>query len=105
LRVTSDVFLCISEAELELVRVILELFVEVGELGNLATELSELPEVVDLYEVTGEPDMVAIIEVDSLSAFRDLLVHKILQIKGVRSTTSAVVLRTNKEPARTLQAC
>lgn len=79
------------------IRIILELFVESDELGHVAAELCKLPEVVDLYEVTGESDIVALIRTDSISAFRNLLVHKILQIRGVRSTTSAVVLRTNKE--------
>jgi DNA-binding Lrp family transcriptional regulator len=79
------------------IRVLLEVFVESNELTDVGAELAKLSEVVDLYEVTGESDLVAIIETDSLSSFRDLLVRKILQIRGIRSTTSAVVLRSSKE--------
>lgn len=82
---------------MERIRTILEVFVEPRELGHVTAELHKLPEVVDLYEVTGEPDIVALIRTDSLPAFRDVLVHKILQIRGVRSTTSAIILRANKE--------
>ncbi len=82
---------------MERIRIILEVFVEPRELGHVTAELGKLPEVVDLYEVTGEPDIVALIRTDSLPAFRDVLVHKILQIRGVRSTTSAIILRANKE--------
>jgi DNA-binding Lrp family transcriptional regulator len=85
---------------LEPIRVILELFVEAGELRYVGRELSKLPEVVALYEVTGEYDVVAIIQVDSLAAFRDLLVHRILQVRGVRGTTSSVILRASKEHAQ-----
>jgi DNA-binding Lrp family transcriptional regulator len=84
---------------LEPIRVILELFVDAGELGYVGRELSKLPEVVALYEVTGEYDMIAIIQVDSLPTFRDLLVHRILQVRGVRGTTSSVILRASKEHA------
>jgi DNA-binding Lrp family transcriptional regulator len=72
---------------MEPIRIILEVFVESDELDHVGTELGKLPEVVYLYEVTGGPDIVALIRTDSISAFRDLLVHKILHIRGVRSTT------------------
>jgi DNA-binding Lrp family transcriptional regulator len=79
------------------VRFLLEVFVESGELAHVGVELAKLSEVVDLYEVTGDSDLVAMIEADSLSSFRDLLVRKILQIRGLRSTTSAVILRAPKQ--------
>jgi Lrp/AsnC family transcriptional regulator for asnA, asnC and gidA len=79
------------------IRIILEVFVEPGELSHVWAELGKLPEIVDLYEIAGESDIVALIRTDSISDFRDLLVHKILHIGGVRSTTSAVILRANKE--------
>ncbi len=82
---------------MEPIRIILEVFVESEELRHVAAELRKMPEVVDLFEVTGEPDIVALITTDSISAFRHLLVSKILRIRGVRSTTSAIILRTVKE--------
>jgi DNA-binding Lrp family transcriptional regulator len=82
---------------LKAVRVLLEVFVEAQELTHIGVELAKLPEVVDLYEVTGESDLVAMVETDTLAAFRDVLVRKIMQIRGIRSTTSAVILRACKE--------
>ena len=86
---------------MEPIRIILEVFVESDKLDYVAAELGKLPEVVYLYEVTGKSDIVALIRTDSTSAFRDLLVHKILHIRGLRSTTSAVILKQIKNASRT----
>jgi len=83
---------------MEAVRVFLYIFVESRELDHVSSELSILPQVVDLYEVTGESDLVALVKIDSLSAFRNVLVHKILKIRGGRSTSSAIILHAHKEP-------
>ena len=85
---------------MEPIRIILEVFVESDELDHVGTELGKLPEVVYLYEVTGGPDIVALIRTDSISAFRDLLVHKILHIRGVRHH----VCRYSSSKQRTLVA-
>jgi len=81
------------------IRVLLEIFVEAKELAQVSAELARLPEVIALYEVTGGPDLVAMVETDSLSSFRDLLVCKIMKIQGLRSTTSSVILVAH-EPHR-----
>jgi DNA-binding Lrp family transcriptional regulator len=78
-------------------RVLLDIFVESGELPYVTKELASFPEVLDLYELTGGADLRALIRTESLSAFRDLLVSKILKIRGIRSTTSAIILFACKE--------
>ena len=83
------------------IRVLLDIFVESGRVGNVSIELASLPEVLDLYEVSGAPDLRALIEIESISAFRDLLVSKILKIGGIRSTTSAVILSVCKGHSQT----
>src|SRR5882762_2600357 len=76
------------------VRVLLNLFVESKELENVTQSLVKLPEVTDVYEVTGEYDIVCMLKVESILAFRNILKDKVLKINGVRSTVSSVVLRT-----------
>lgn len=82
------------------VRVFLNLFVESKELDHVTENLIKLPEVVDVYEVTGEYDMVVTLRVENILAFRELLKNKVLRINGVKSTVSSVVLYTHKHEGK-----
>lgn len=78
------------------VGVFLNLFVESKELENVTQALVRLPEVTDVFEVTGEYDIVCLLKVDSILAFRNILKDKVLKINGVKSTVSSVVLYDHK---------
>jgi len=78
------------------VRVFLNLFVESRELERVTESLVKIPEVTDVFEVTGEYDIVVMLKVDNILAFRELLKNKVLKIGGVKSTVSSVVLYTHK---------
>jgi DNA-binding Lrp family transcriptional regulator len=78
------------------VRVILNLFVDSKELESVIDILVELPEVTDVYEVTGEYDVVSLLRTENILAFREVLKNKVLKIPGVKSTVSAIVLYTHK---------
>ena len=82
------------------VRIFLNLFVESKELENVATGLVRLPEVTDVYEVTGEYDIVCMIKVENILAFRNVLKDKVLKINGVKSTVSSVVLYEHKRDGK-----
>jgi Lrp/AsnC family transcriptional regulator, leucine-responsive regulatory protein len=85
------------------VRVFLNLFVESKELENVTQSLVKLPEVTDVYEVTGEYDIVCMLKVDSILTFRNVLKDKVLKIGGVRSTVSSVVLYEHKREGKQIQ--
>jgi DNA-binding Lrp family transcriptional regulator len=78
------------------VRVFLNLFVESRELERVTESLVKIPEVTDVFEVTGEYDIVVMLKVENILAFRELLKNKVLKIGGVKSTVSSVVLYTHK---------
>ena len=80
--------------------VLLNLFVESQELEAVARALEKLPQVTDLYEVTGEYDLVALMRTESINTFRELLKNKILRIKGIKSTVSAVIIHTHKKEGK-----
>ena len=82
------------------VRVFLNLFVESKELEKVTDSLVKLPEVTDVYEVTGEYDIVCMLRVDSILAFREVLKNKVLKISGVKSTVSSVVLYEHKREGK-----
>jgi DNA-binding Lrp family transcriptional regulator len=76
--------------------VILNLFVESRELERVIETLVSLPEVTEVYEVTGEYDVVCLLRTESILAFREVLKNKVLKIPGVKSTVSAIILFTHK---------
>ncbi|MCD6235585.1 MAG: Lrp/AsnC ligand binding domain-containing protein [Thaumarchaeota archaeon] len=79
------------------IRAILHIFVESSQLENVSREITKLPESLDVYEVTGEFDIVAIVTANSIDHFREFLKDKILKIPGVKSTVTSIVLHTYKK--------
>ena len=82
------------------VLVILDVNVKSQELERVAEALEKLPQVSDLYEVTGEYDLVAVIETDSIMSFRNLLKDKVLSIKGISGTNTLVIIHTHKRTGK-----
>jgi len=67
-------------------------------MDEVVDALNKLPNVEELYEVTGEFDIVTLVSAADIEEFRDTLKNKILKIHGVKSTVSAIVLHTHKGP-------
>ncbi len=82
--------------------VILDVTVKSQELERVARSLQKLPQIIDLYEVTGEYDLVAVVETDSIVAFRNLLKDKILSIEGINGTNTLVIIHTHKKNGKTI---
>jgi len=82
------------------VKAFLNIFVESKELDRVTEALVKLPEVADVYEVTGEYDLVTLVTTETISSFRDFLKNKVLKIDGVRSTVTAMVIYTHKREGK-----
>ena len=67
-------------------------------MDSVVSALSKLETLEELYEVTGEFDIVTLVSAADIEEFREILKNKILKIKGVKSTVSSVVLHTHKGP-------
>ena len=67
-------------------------------LDDVVKALNQLPNVEELYEVTGEFDIVTLVSAAGIEEFRDLLKNKLLKIKGVKSTVTSIVLNAAKGP-------
>jgi Transcriptional regulators len=76
----------------------IDIFVESPEMDNVVLELSKLKNLEELYEVTGEFDIVTLVSAADIEEFRDVLKNQIMKIKGVKSTVSSVVLKVHKGP-------
>jgi len=75
-----------------------DIFVESPEMDTVLDALAQLEHLEELYEVTGEFDIVTIISAADVEEFRDILINKIMKIKGVKSTVSSIVLKAHKGP-------
>ena len=75
-----------------------DIFVESPEMDTVLTALAQLEHLEELYEVTGEFDIVTIVSAADIEEFRDILKNKIMKIKGVKSTVSSIVLKAHKGP-------
>ncbi len=84
------------------VLVIVSIRVESKLLDKVTEALKKYPEVVDLYEVTGEFDVVAVVEAENTVEFRKFLKDRLLKVEGVEATHSVVVLYTHKRDGKLL---
>jgi DNA-binding Lrp family transcriptional regulator len=75
-----------------------DIFVDSPSMDDVVQALGKIPTIEELYEVTGEFDIVTLVSAGDIEEFRDTLKNKILKIKGVKSTVSAIVLHTHKGP-------
>lgn len=60
--------------------------------------LSEVSNVEQIYEVTGEFDIISLVSAADIEEFGDLLKNKILKIPGVKSTVTSIVFNVDKGP-------
>lgn len=75
-----------------------DIFVESAAMDDVVTALKKLDNLEELYEVTGEYDIVTLLSAADIEEFRDVLKNRIMKIKGVKSTVSSIVLKSHKGP-------
>ena len=78
------------------VKAILHIFVEPGKLEDVGEALAKMPEVVDVYEVTGEYDIIATAKANDLHQLRSLISERLMKMHGVKAVTTSVVLHIYK---------
>ncbi len=76
----------------------MDIFVDSPYMDDVVHALAQVPNMEELYEVTGEFDIVSLVSAADIEEFRDILKNRIMKIKGVKSTVSSVVLHTHKGP-------
>jgi len=75
---------------------IVNIFVGSSIVADVMNTLAQMPNVEEVYEVTGEFDIVTLVSTADIEEFRDFLKNKILKIPGVHSTVTSIVLHTAK---------
>ena len=79
--------------------ILINIQIDVKFLDEVNTHLSQIPELIAIYNVTGDYDITAIARVKSRSHL-DQVIHRILETDHIQRTSSNVVLRTLKEDFR-----
>ncbi|MEM0130448.1 MAG: Lrp/AsnC ligand binding domain-containing protein [Thermoplasmatales archaeon] len=79
-----------------------DLFVEAPLMDDVIASLKEIKNAVQIYEVTGEFDIIILVNVSDIEEFRDLLKNRIMKIKGIKSTVTSIVLKSHRN--HTLEA-
>jgi len=74
------------------------IFVDPSQKDQVLTALEELKNIEEIYEVTGEYDIVSLVSASCLEEFRDVLQKKIMKIVGIKSTITTIILRPYKGP-------
>ena len=67
-------------------------------MDEVVAALRKVDKLEELYEVTGEYDIVTVVSATDIEEFREIIKNKIMKIKGVRSTVSSIVLNPQKGP-------
>jgi len=67
-------------------------------MDDVIQALSKVDEVEEIYEVTGEFDIVTLVCAPDIKSFTDVLNNKIMKINGVRSTVTSIALSSHKGP-------
>jgi|YelNatPaOPRAMG01_1025707.scaffolds.fasta_scaffold04699_10 DNA-binding Lrp family transcriptional regulator len=81
----------------ERVKSIIQIKVDTKETDAIAEKVSKLPEIEDLFLVTGEADLIAKVRFENYNALKRFIVDKLSKIDGVRDTRTMMVVTTFKE--------
>ncbi len=73
-----------------------DIFVESPLMDEVVSALQMLPDIEELYEVSGEFDVVSLVSAKDIEEFRDILKNRIMKIPGIKSTVTSIVLHAHK---------
>jgi DNA-binding Lrp family transcriptional regulator len=65
-------------------------------MDEVVSSLKEIKNAVQIYEVTGEFDVIVLVNVASIEEFRDMLKNRIMKIPGIKSTVTSIVLKSHR---------
>ncbi len=73
-----------------------DLFVDPARIDEVISSLKEIKNAVQVYEVTGEFDVIVLVNVATIEEFRDMLKNRIMKISGIKSTVTSIVLKSHR---------
>ena len=83
---------------------IVAIYVDSSQMDEVLQALFSVSNVEELFEVTGEFDIVTVVSADNIESLRDVLKDKIMKISGVKSTVTSIILEAHKHPSCTMNS-
>jgi DNA-binding Lrp family transcriptional regulator len=68
--------------------------VDAGVIPEVAAQIADVPGVSEVYSVTGEVDLIAMVRVREHDALADVIADKISKVSGVLRTQTYIAFRT-----------
>jgi DNA-binding Lrp family transcriptional regulator len=66
---------------------------EPSRVADLAAELADIPGVAEVYSVTGDEDLIAIVRVREHEALADVVTKHVAALRGIRHTRTSIAFR------------
>lgn len=67
---------------------------EVNRIPEVAEAIAEIPAVSEVYSVTGDADLIAMVRVKSHEEFADVIADRLNKVEGVVGTSTHIAFRT-----------
>lgn len=67
---------------------------EVNRIPEVAEAIAEIPAVSEVYSVTGDADLIAMVRVKSHEDFADVIADRLNKVEGVVGTSTHIAFRT-----------
>jgi DNA-binding Lrp family transcriptional regulator len=67
---------------------------EVDRIPEVAEQIAEIPAVSEVYSVTGDTDLIAMVRVKAHDEFADVIADRLNKVEGVRGTSTHIAFRT-----------
>ncbi len=67
-------------------------------MDDVVEALSKIDNVEELYEVTGEFDIVTLVSASDIESLSDVLKNRIMKVNGIKSTVTSIILSPHKGP-------
>ena len=68
--------------------------VDAGRIPEVAAEIADVPGVSEVYSVTGEVDLIAMVRVRQHDELADVIADRLSKVDGVRGTETHIAFRT-----------
>jgi Lrp/AsnC family transcriptional regulator for asnA, asnC and gidA len=72
------------------------IFVEKSKKEDVLAALYNIENIEEIYDVTGEFDILSIVSASCLEELREILQRKIMKIRGVKSAITNIILQPHK---------
>ena len=79
-----------------MIRALVLMNVERGQVPATAKRLADMDEVVDIYSVAGDYDLVALVQSEEYERLAEIVTEKVQSLEAVRRTTTLMAFRNYK---------